>query len=58
MIGIKIGMSFISETPYSIEPCLLDNPPLDIVDLIAELTGLTEQLGTRLHIHAAASLAD
>ncbi|QWF71472.1 hypothetical protein KEF85_03055 [Methylomonas paludis] len=51
-------MSFISETPYSIEPCLLDNPPLDIVDLIAELTGLTEQLGTRLHIHAAASLAD
>ena len=37
---------------------MLDNPPLDIVDLIAELTGLTEQLGARLHPHAAASLAD
>lgn len=47
-----------TETPYRIEPCLLDNPPLDVVDLIAELTTLAEQLGTRLHPQAAASLAD
>lgn len=51
-------MPSTTETPYRIEPCLLDNPPLDIVDLIAELTALTEQLGARLHSHAAASLAD
>ncbi|MGD0959991.1 MAG: hypothetical protein ABSB19_09295 [Methylomonas sp.] len=51
-------MPIATETPYRIEPCLLDNPPLEIVDLIAELTALTEQLGARLHIHAAASLAD
>ncbi len=48
----------MTETPYRIEPCLLDNPPLDVVDLIAELTALTEQLGARLHAHAAASLAE
>ncbi|MDD2760606.1 MAG: Fic family protein [Methylomonas sp.] len=47
-----------TETPYRIEPCLLENPPLDVVDLVAELTSLTEQLGARLHPHAAASLAD
>lgn len=47
-----------TETPYRIEPCLLENPPLDVVDLVAELTSLTEQLGARLHPDAAASLAD
>ncbi len=46
------------ETPFRIEPCLLENPPLDLVDLVAELTTLTEQLGARLHPDAAASLAD
>ena len=45
-----------TETPYRIEPCLLENPPLDVVDLVAELTSLTEQLGARLHPDAAASL--
>ena len=47
-----------TETPYRIEPCLLKNPPLDVVDFVAELTSLTEQLGSRLHPDAAASLAD
>lgn len=47
-----------TETPYRIEPCLLENPPLDVVDLVADLTSLTEQLGARLHPDAAASLAD
>ncbi len=47
-----------TETPYRIEPCLLENPPLDVVDLVAELTSLTERLGARLHPDAAASLAD
>ncbi|WP_367155200.1 Fic family protein [Methylomonas sp. HYX-M1] len=47
-----------TETIYCIEPCLLQNPPLDVVDLVAELTSLTEQLGARLHPDAAASLAD
>lgn len=47
-----------TETPYRIEPCLLENPPLDVVDLVAELTSLTEQLGARLHPDAAASLAE
>jgi Fic family protein len=51
-------MPITTETPYRIEPCLLDNPPLEVVDLIAELTALTEQLGARINTHAAASLAD
>jgi len=51
-------MPISTETPYRIEPCLLENPPLDMVDLVAELTSLTEQLGARLHSDAAASLAD
>ncbi len=51
-------MPIPTETPYLIEPCLLENPPLDVVDLVTELTSLTEQLGTRLHPDAAASLAD
>ncbi len=51
-------MTIPTETPYRIEPCLLENPPLDVVDLVADLTSLTEQLGARLHADAAASLAD
>ena len=51
-------MPIPTETPYLIEPCLLENPPLDVVDLVAELTSLTEQLGTRLHPDVAANLAD
>src|SRR5574343_676971 len=51
-------MPISTESPYRIEPCLLENPPLDMVDLVAELTSLTEQLGARLHPDAAASLAD
>ncbi|MCQ8129410.1 hypothetical protein [Methylomonas rivi] len=51
-------MPIPTETPYRIEPCLLENPPLDAVDLVAELASLTEQLGARLHPDAAASLAD
>lgn len=56
--SLKIGMPIPTETPYRIEPCLLENPPVDVVDLVAELSSLTEQLGSRLHPDAAASLAE
>lgn len=46
------------ESPYRIEPCLLENIPLDLADRIAELTSLSELLGARLHPRTAASLAD
>lgn len=51
-------MTTPAETPFRLEPCLLENPPLDVVDLVTELTALTKQLGNRLHPDAAASLAD
>jgi Fic family protein len=46
------------ENPYRIEPCLLENIPLDLADRIAELTSLSELLGARLHPRTAASLAN
>lgn len=51
-------MSSPIESPYRIEPCLLENIPIGIADRIAELTSLSEQLGARLHPRTAASLAD
>jgi Fic family protein len=51
-------MTSLIETPYRIEPCLLDSIPLDIADRIAELTAQAELLGARLHPRTAASLAD
>lgn len=50
----KRGRHIDQHNPYQ----QLENPPLDVVDLVAELTSLTEQLGAWLHSDAAASLAD
>lgn len=46
------------ETPYRIEPCLLSNPPAEVVDLIAELSGASERLHQGIHPKTAASLAN
>ncbi|TAN35285.1 MAG: Fic family protein [Verrucomicrobia bacterium] len=44
--------------PSRIEPCLLDAIPLDLADLVAELTAAAERLTGRLHPQTAASLAE
>ena len=51
-------MPSLTETPYRIEPCLLDSIPLEITDLIANLTISSARLAGRLHPRTAASLAD
>jgi hypothetical protein len=37
------------ESPAQIEPCLLDETSMDILDLVASLSGAAHTLGTRLH---------
>jgi Fic family protein len=54
----EIGMSEPLESPSRIEPCWLENIPLEIGDLIADLTSASERLGSRLHPYTAANLAD
>lgn len=51
-------MSFTVETPSRIEPCLLEAIPLDLADLVADLTAAAERLAARLHPQTAASLAE
>jgi Fic family protein len=46
------------EPTYRIEPCLLDDLPASLVDVIAELTQSSAGLGARLHPSSAASLAE
>jgi len=46
------------ETPSRIEPCWLEAIPIEIADLIANLTTAAERLGGRLHPHTTANLAD
>jgi Fic family protein len=46
------------ETPYRIEPCLLESIPIGITDLIANLTTSTTRIVGRLHPRTAASLAE
>lgn len=46
------------ETTYRIEPCLLENIPIGITDLIANLTTSSERIAGRLHPRTAASLAE
>ncbi len=46
-----------TETPYRIEPCLLSNPPAEIVDLIASLSSAAERLNQGLHPRTASNLA-
>ena len=47
-----------AETPYRIEPCLLESYPVQLGDVIAELMGASTTLGHRLHPRTAASLAE
>lgn len=47
-----------SETPARIEPCLLDEASVEILDLVAALAGAAHGLGVRLHPRSAAGLAD
>jgi len=46
------------EAPYRIEPCLLENIPIGMTDLIANLTTSSERIASRLHPNTAASLAE
>jgi Fic family protein len=45
-------------TPYRIEPCLLENIPVELTDLIADITTSSERIASQLHPRTAASLAD
>jgi Fic family protein len=51
-------MKTSDETPSRIEPCLLEEVTAEIVDLVAALSAATGALGSRLHPHSAAGLAD
>ncbi|MGI9450922.1 MAG: Fic family protein [Geminicoccaceae bacterium] len=46
------------ETPGRLEPCLLEQLPVTITDLIADIAAAAERLEGRLHPRTAASLAD
>src|SRR4249919_3863142 len=46
------------ETPFRIEPCLLEEYPVALADLISDLVSRSATLGNRLHPKTAASLAD
>ena len=46
------------ETPFRIEPCLLDTLPVALTDRIANLTAAAERLGHRLHPQTTQNLAD
>ena len=48
----------LNEAPSRIEPCLLSEAGVEIVDLVAALSGATQKLGARLHPRSAAGLAD
>lgn len=50
-------MAAARETPQRIEPCLLDEYPVEVADLIGELLSDSAKLGSRLHPRTAASLA-
>ena len=45
-------------TPNRIEPCILERPSGALLDLLTELVTVTSRLGTKLHPHTAAQLAD
>ncbi len=47
-----------TDPTYRIEPCLLDEIPAALADVIAELSQASADLGARLHPVSAASLAD
>jgi Fic family protein len=51
-------MSDVIETPSRLEPCLLDEAPPALLDLVADLSAASSALGARLHPRSAAGLAD
>ena len=51
-------MTDLAETPSRLEPCLLENVPVEITDTLAALTAAAERLGNRLHPSTVANLAD
>lgn len=51
-------MTAVIESPSRIEPCLLDDVPAEITDLVAGLSAATSTLGARLHPRSAAGLAE
>jgi Fic family protein len=51
-------MASNEETPARIEPCLLDETSVEILDLVAALSGKARELGARLHHRSAAGLVD
>jgi len=53
----KIG-KLMPETPYRIEPCLLDNPSATVVDLVATLSAAAQRLTQNLPERTARSLAE
>ncbi len=46
------------ESPGRIEPCILDDVPPEIIDLVGELIQSADRLGLKLHPRSAGSLAD
>jgi len=46
------------ETPYRIEPCLLESYPAALSDLLSEVINAAHQLGGKLHPQTGASLAE
>lgn len=54
----QIGQITATEPPSRIEPARLENPPVAIVDLLAELTAVAASLGAALHPRTASHLAD
>ena len=45
------------ETPARIEPARIEEPKIELVDIVAELTAVTSVLGNALHPRTAANLA-
>ena len=46
------------ETPARIEPARIEDPKIELADVVAELTSVTSVLGKSLHPRTAANLAD
>jgi len=56
----KIGQIFrmsAAETPDRIEPARIEEPKVELVDVVADLTAVTSYLGRALHPRTAANLA-
>lgn len=51
-------MTILQETGARIEPCILDEAGVEILDLVASLSSAAAGLGARLHPRSAAGLAD